>query len=99
MERGVGELALLALLAFPDERDFVAGGRVLVAVEAIVDDVDLRSGKPFVKRLLRLVEDRGPLAEPFEIARLVFPEAGQVFGGLFGEGVLIGHICLPHHIL
>ena len=59
---GVGDVALLALLAAPVERDAVAAARLDVAVEAVVRRVQLAAGEPLVERRVRVVERPCPTA-------------------------------------
>ena len=53
---GVRDVALLALLAVPVERDAVAEAGFDVAVQAVVGDVQLAAGEPAVERGLGVVE-------------------------------------------
>ncbi len=91
VEAGIGELARVALFAFPDERGLVAGGGFEIAVQAVVDDVGLAADEPLEEGLLALVEHGVPGLVPFQLARLFGPEARQVFGRVLGHGVPVGH--------
>ena len=65
---GVGDVALLALLAPPVEGDAVAAAGLHVAVEAVVGDVQLAAHEPLGERRVRPVEHLvpgfGPSAAP-----------------------------------
>ena len=65
---GVGDRALLALLAVPVEGDPVAAAGLDVAVEAVDRGVQPAVGEPAVEGRVRVVEDLGRLDEPVEIA-------------------------------
>ena len=72
-EVGVGDVALLALLAAPVEGDAVAVARLDVAVEAVVGDVQLAADEPLRERRVRPVEDLVPLLEPVQLLGLLGP--------------------------
>ena len=72
---GVGEVALLALLAAPVERDALAAAGLDVAVQAVVGDVQLAADEPLVERRVGVVERLVPLLEPVQLARLALPPA------------------------
>ncbi len=59
VELGVGDVALLALLTAPVERDPVAVARLDVPVEAVVGSVDLAVGEPLVERRVGVVDVLG----------------------------------------
>ncbi len=61
----VGDLALVAGLAFPEDRDFVLAMRVQVTVEAVVGGVDLAAREPFDEGVIGL-EGLRPLFKPEE---------------------------------
>ena len=58
---GVGDVALLALLAAPVEGDAVPGAGLDVAVEAVVRDVQLAALEPLVEGRVR--SRRGPVSQ------------------------------------
>src|SRR5688500_4647514 len=66
VELAVGERALLARLALPDDGGLVAPPRVEVTVEAVVSDVELAADEPLGVRRLPL-ENRVPLLEPVQL--------------------------------
>ena len=53
---GVGDVALLALLAAPVEGDALAAPGLDVAVEAVVGDVERAADEPLVERRVGVVE-------------------------------------------
>jgi hypothetical protein len=57
---GVGDRALLALLAAPEERDAIAVALLDVPVDAVIGRVQRAAGEPPVKRWIRLGQDRVP---------------------------------------
>jgi hypothetical protein len=63
---GVGDVALLALLAAPVERDAVAVAGLDVAVDAVVGDVELAADEPLEERRVGPVEHRVPLLVPVQ---------------------------------
>ena len=79
---GVGDVALLALLAAPVERDAVAAAGLDVAVQAVVGGVQLAAGEPLVERRVGVVEDLGRLLEPVQLLGLLDPPALPVALGL-----------------
>ena len=83
MQLGVGEVALLALLAAPVERDPVSVARLNVAVQAVVRRVQLAVGEPLVERRVGIVEDLGRLLEPVQLLGLLEPPPFSVLLGLF----------------
>ena len=66
---GVGDVALLALLAAPVERDAVAVAGLDVAVEAVVRGVELAADEPLGERRVRPVEHLVPLLDPVAAPR------------------------------
>jgi hypothetical protein len=72
---GVGDRALLALLAAPVERHALPVARQHVAVDAVVGRVQPAPGEPAIKRRLGLVEHRAPRLGPVERPGLRGPEA------------------------
>ena len=70
---GVGDVALLALLAAPVEGHAVAVAGLHVAVEAVVRGVELAAREPLVERRVRVVERRVPLLEPVQRLGLLRP--------------------------
>ena len=75
VEVGVGDVALLALLAAPVERDAVAVAGLHVAVDAVVGDVELAADEPLGVRRVGPVEHLVPLLLPVEGLGLLLPEA------------------------
>ena len=75
---GVRDVALLALLAAPVERDAVAAAGLDVAVDAVVGDVQLAADEPLGERGVRPVEHLVPLLRPVERLRLLGPEPLRV---------------------
>ena len=73
-ELGVGDLAAVARLALPQQRDAVAVACVDVPVEAVVGDVQLAVGEPLRERRVRPVEHFGERLVPVQLARAVGPE-------------------------
>ena len=83
---GVGDLALLALLAAPVERHLVALAGLDVAIQAVVGDVQLAVLEPLVERGVRLVQrPLGLLVPVEELLGLPGPKALQVALGLLVE--------------
>ena len=74
-----------AVFAFPDQRQFILLMRLEMAVNRIVNDVDLCPHEPFEERLVRVVQDLVPLAEPFEFLGLFGPEPFEVLPGGRGQ--------------
>jgi len=73
-ELGVGEVAFLAFLAPPVERDPVAAPGQHVPVQAVVGHVDGPVGEPGVERRVAVVEHRGERLVPVQaLARLRRP--------------------------
>ena len=79
---GVGDVALLALLAAPVEGDPVAVAGLDVAIEAVVGGVDLAVREPLVERRVGVVEVLGRLLEPVQVLGLLDPPALPVLLGL-----------------
>jgi hypothetical protein len=79
---GVGDVALLALLAAPVERDAVAVAVLDVPVDAVVGDVELAADEPLRERRVGPVEDLVPLLEPVQRLGLLGPPALVVLVGL-----------------
>jgi hypothetical protein len=52
-----------------------------VAVNAVVDDVDLCRREPFEERFFGIVQYFFPFAVPFEFFRFGFPKGAEVFFG------------------
>ena len=74
----VRDVALLALLAAPVERDAVAVAGLHVAVEAVVGDVELAADEPLGERRVGLVEHLVPLLGPVQRLGLLGPERPRV---------------------
>src|SRR4051794_26019319 len=86
-ELGIGDVALLPLLAVPVEGDSLAIARLDVTVEAVVGDVQLAVLEPLVERWVRVVQDLLGLREPVkELARLLGPERLEVSFRLLMRG-------------
>ena len=79
---GVGDVALLALLAAPVVGDLVALARLDVAVQAVVGGVDLAVLEPLVERRIGVVDVVGGLLEPVQLLGLLDPPALPVLLGL-----------------
>ena len=80
---GVGDVALLALLAAPVERHLVALAGLHVAVQAVVRDVQLPVLEPLVERGVRLVQASAGASRTSRGARRpACPEALQIALGL-----------------
>ena len=80
----IGEGSLLAGLAFPENRDFVFARGGQVAVQAVVRDVEFRTGEPAREGRVPF-EHFGPLLEPVDLAFGDFtPECFRI---LFGAAV------------
>src|SRR5205085_10609067 len=62
----VGQRALLARLALPDDRGLVAPPRREVSVEAVIRDVDASADEPLGVRRLP-TQNRAPLPEPVKL--------------------------------
>ncbi len=82
VEVGVGDVALLALLAAPVEGHAVAVAGLDVPVDAVVADVELPAGEPLVEGGLRLVEHLVPALGPVEVLGLLLPPGLRVLRGL-----------------
>ena len=78
VQLGVGDRALLALLAGPVERDAVAAPGLDVTVQAVVGDVQLAVGEPLVERRVGVVEHGRERLVPVQGARLLGPERVRV---------------------
>ena len=78
---GVGDRALLALLAVPVEGDAVAAAGLDVAVEAVLRGVERPVGEPLVERRVGVVEDLRRLLDPLQRSRLLGPPGERVGGG------------------
>ncbi len=63
----IGEKALIAGFAFPQNGDLILAMREKMAVQAIVGDVDLGAGKPAGVGRIPL-QDVGPFFEPVNLA-------------------------------
>src|SRR5262249_22055036 len=85
----VGEAALIARVAFPEDGGLVAARPGQAAVEAVVRDVELAADKPLRMRLLP-VKDAVPALDPVEPLRLPGPEAVGVVVGLLPESLVLG---------
>ena len=82
VQLGVGDRALLALLAGPVERDAVAVAGLDVPVQAVVGHVQLAVGEPLVERRVRVVEHGRERLVPVQGSRLLGPERVRVELGL-----------------
>ena len=80
VEFEIGVFALVAGLAFPDERQLVLVGGLDVPVQGVVDHVAARSREPVVKGRVLVVQDLIPLLEPVQFIGGLFPVAGGVHG-------------------
>ena len=91
---GVGDVALLALLAVPVERDAVAPAGLDVAVEAVVGDVELAADEPLGVRRIGPVEHLLPRLRPVERLGLLGPEALVVLLRLAVDRLAVGDVRL-----
>ena len=98
VEVGVGDVALLALLPAPVERDAVAVAGLDVAVDAVVGDVELAAHEPLRVRRVGPVEHLVPLLLPVEGFRLLLPEALVVLVGLVVDRLVGHHGLLPEPV-
>ena len=87
-ELGVGDVALLALLAAPVEGHLVALAVLHVAVEAVVGGVDLAAREPLVEGGVRVVERLVPAVEPVERLGLLLPPRDGVLGRLLVDRIV-----------
>ena len=90
---GVGDGALLALLAVPVVGDAIAPAGLDVAVQAVVGDVELAVGEPLVEGRVAVVEHLGERGGPVdERAGLLGPELGDgiAFRGRTHRRLLMG---------
>ena len=78
VQLGVGDRALLALLAGPVERDPVAVAGLDVPVQAVVGHVEPAVGEPLVERRVRVVQHRRERLVPVQGSRLLGPEGVRV---------------------
>jgi len=86
-ELGVGQLAFLALLTSPVERDPVAAPGQYVPVEAVVRHVDGPVGEPGVERRVAVIEHRGERRVPVQpLAGLRRPPGHRVGCCLLVDG-------------
>ena len=58
-----------------------------MAVQAVVDDVDLGADEPLVERLLALIQDLIPLAVPLQLLGLLGPEPLEILLRQLGRGL------------
>ena len=79
---GVGDRALLALLAVPVERHALSAARQDVAVDAVVGGVQPAAAEPAVERRVGLVEHGGPAPVPVQALGLGGPEALVIARGV-----------------
>ncbi len=82
----IGEKALIAGLAFPQNGDFVLAMRAQMAVQAVVGDVGLRAGEPAGEGRVPL-QNLGPFFKPVNLAGGDF--APEFLGILLGAAVQI----------
>ena len=75
VEVGVGDVALLALLAAPVERDAVAVAGLDVAVDAVVGDVELAAHEPLARSAGRTSRAPGPTSAPSRGLRPASPRS------------------------
>ena len=73
MQLLVGECALFAWFAFPDDRSLVATRPVEMPIKAILCDINFAACKPLRKRRLPF-QNVGPLFLPAQFLRLACPE-------------------------
>ena len=86
LELGVGDRAGVVLgLALPVVGHLVAVTVLDVPVDAVVGDVELAADEPLRERLVRPVEDLGPLLRPGQPLGLLGPEGQPV-----GIGLVVG---------
>ena len=88
IELAVGDDALGAVFAEPDESGAVAALGVGMTVERVDGDVGLRAGEPLVMDAIPL-ENLAPRMRPLEAARVVGPEDFWIFKGALALGVPI----------
>ena len=86
----VGDSALVAGLAFPDDSSLVATAGFDVAVDSIFADVELSSLEPRGGGCFP-VEDFVPLLLSLEVAGFVSPECVWIFDGLFVHALVLLH--------
>src|SRR5674476_350051 len=90
----VGDHALVARFAFPQDGDFVLPRGGEVAVNAVIGGVDLAAGEPFGEGRIPL-ENVGPLLKPVQ---LLFGQFAPKLLGIFGGSLVKGAIALhPLH--
>ena len=77
-QRGVGDIALLPVLAAPVKRDALAPAGEDVAVQAVVGRVERAAREPLVERRIVVIEDSGPLLKPIELLGLSGPPGLRV---------------------
>jgi len=98
IEGMIGVGTVLAGFALPDQRQLVAPPGLGIAVQAVVDNVDLAADEPFVERFVAVIEHRVPRAIPFQFLGPLGPKAGQVLLRVVGFGLPHRHIGLGHHV-
>src|SRR5690606_1357191 len=90
-ELAVGERALVARLALPEERDLVGVAALYLQVEAVVGEVRLAAHEPLRVRLLPL-DDLLPRLEPVEQLRRLAPERLGVVQRLAVHALELGRV-------
>jgi hypothetical protein len=86
---GIGDRALLAVLARPVKRDAVAAAGLDVPVQAVVGHVEPAVGEPLVERRVRVVEHGRERLVPLQGSRLLGPEGVRVaLGPCVDRGVV-----------
>ena len=98
LELGVGQVAVIAGLADPVDRDPVTLARIDMAIHTVVGDVEFAADEPLGERGIRPVENLIEIGVPVEAAGLLGPELEPVgvgaiveFGGRVGlRGELVG---------
>ena len=85
-ELGIGDVALIALLAAPVEGDPLTPALLDMPVEAVVGDVQLAAGEPLVEGRLGVLQDLLPGPEPMQLFGLGCPPALRVGGRLLVDG-------------
>jgi hypothetical protein len=65
-----------------------------MAIDGVMDDVDLGAGEPFVKRRLGLVEHFLPRLVPFQLGGFIGPKAFEVTSGAASDDVPVLEVSL-----
>ena len=84
-----GKCPDIAGFALPDQGQLIPGIGTQVPVNGIGNDVDLSSRIPFVKWLIRVIQDLVPWLVPHQFLGLYIPEPLPVLNGFLVQAVII----------